>query len=201
MKYLIIIIIIIAPLLIAACSTPIVTMPENNTIQLHDLSDEDSDGVITSREKCTGTFSGSQVDNYGCGTEVVNKVRQELNVNFANNSSIVQKRYYADIEVLADFMNAHPETDVIIEGHTSILGSKSLNMSLSQDRAQAIMNILVNTYGIAISRVSAIGYGFDRVIDEARTKEAHAKNRRIVAELTSENITKDMKWNIYSVDK
>lgn len=198
MKYFLI---FISSLLLIGCSTPVVTMAGHTNVQLNDLSDDDGDGVIASREKCKGSFSGSQVDNYGCGADIVNKVRQELNVNFANNSSIVQKRYYGDIEVLADFMNAHPETEVIIEGHTSILGSKSLNQRLSQDRAQAIMNILVNNYGIAISRVSAIGYGFDRVIDEARTKEAHARNRRIVAELTSENITTDMKWNIYSVDK
>ncbi|MGC3836416.1 OmpA family protein [Moritella viscosa] len=98
-------------------------------------------------------------------------------------------------------MKKHLDTEVVIEGHTSKLGSKSLNMRLSQERAQAVMNILVNNFGIATSRVSAVGYGFERILDDGNTKSAHAKNRRIVAELTSESTTKDMKWNIYSVDK
>lgn len=198
MKYLII---FISSLFLIACTTPIVSMKEHNNIQLNDLSDEDRDGVITSREKCVGSFSGSQVDNYGCGSDIVNKVRQELKINFASNSAVVQKRYYNDIKELANFMKVYADSEVVIEGHTSKLGSEALNMRLSQERAQAVMNILVNNYGIATFRVSAVGYGFERVIDEGNSKAAHAKNRRIVAELTSENTSKDMKWHIYSVDQ
>ncbi|CED61075.1 OmpA family protein [Moritella viscosa] len=198
MKY---IIVLISSFLLMACTTPIVDMADNTQIQLQDLSDADNDGVITSREKCPASFAGSKVDNYGCGADIINKVRQELKVNFASNSAVVSKRYFGDIEALANFMKKHLATEVVIEGHTSKLGSKSLNMRLSQERAQAVMNILVNNFGIATSRVSAVGYGFERILDDGNTKSAHAKNRRIVAELTSESTTKDMKWNIYSVDK
>ncbi|QUM79900.1 OmpA family protein [Moritella sp. 5] len=198
MKY---IIVLILSLLLMACTTPIVDMADNTQIQLQDLSDADNDGVITSREKCPASFAGSKVDNYGCGADIINKVRQELKVNFASNSAVVSKRYFGDIEALANFMKKHLDTEVVIEGHTSKLGSKSLNMRLSQERAQAVMNILVNNFGIATSRVSAVGYGFERILDDGNTKSAHAKNRRIVAELTGENTSKDMKWNIYSVDK
>ncbi|SGZ00693.1 OmpA family protein [Moritella viscosa] len=198
MKY---IIVLISSFLLMACTTPIVNMADNTQIQLQDLSDADNDGVITSREKCPASFAGSKVDNYGCGADIINKVRQELKVNFASNSAVVSKRYFGDIEALANFMKKHLDTEVVIEGHTSKLGSKSLNMRLSQERAQAVMNILVNNFGIATSRVSAVGYGFERILDDGNTKSAHAKNRRIVAELTSESTTKDMKWNIYSVDK
>ncbi len=198
MKY---IIVLISSLLLMACTTPIVDMADNTQIQLQDLSDADNDGVITSREKCPASFAGSQVDNYGCGADIINKVRQELKVNFASNSAVVSKRYFGDIEALANFMQKHLGTEVVIEGHTSKLGSKSLNMRLSQERAQAVMNILVNNFGIATFRVSAVGYGFEQILDDGNTKSAHAKNRRIVAELTSEDTSKDMKWNIYSVDK
>ena len=198
MKY---IIVLISSFLLMACTTPIVDMADNTQIQLQDLSDADNDGVITSREKCPASFAGSKVDNYGGGADIINKGRQELKVNFASNSAVVSKRYFGDIEALANFMKKHLDTEVVIEGHTSKLGSKSLNMRLSQERAQAVMNILVNNFGIATSRVSAVGYGFERILDDGNTKSAHAKNRRIVAELTSESTTKDMKLNIYSVDK
>ncbi|MGC3836417.1 hypothetical protein ACPSKX_20520 [Moritella viscosa] len=80
MKY---IIVLISSFLLMACTTPIVDMADNTQIQLQDLSDADNDGVITSREKCPASFAGSKVDNYGCGADIINKVRQELKVNFA----------------------------------------------------------------------------------------------------------------------
>jgi OOP family OmpA-OmpF porin len=190
------------PLLLVGCaSTPIINMADQVTAQKYDLSDLDGDGVIESREKCSTSMEGSHVDNNGCGAEISNKVRQELRVNFANNSAVIEPRYYTDIKALADFMERYPDSEVVIEGHTSKQGSSKLNMALSQRRAQAVMDLLVNNYDIATFRVSAVGYGFDRLLDEGTDKEAHAHNRRIVAELSSENQTTDMKWNIYSVDK
>ncbi|PKH05612.1 OmpA family protein [Moritella sp. Urea-trap-13] len=186
----------------AAPSTPTVTiaMPEQQQ-QENDLSDDDADGVITYREQCLNSVLGSQVNNSGCGGDTVNTVRQELNVNFGNNSAVISARYFADIKGLADFMTRYPDLDVIIEGHSSKQGSAALNMDLSQRRAQAVMDLLINKFGITTSRVSAIGYGFERLLDEGNSKSAHKRNRRIVAELSGENLTQDMKWTIYSVDK
>ncbi|MDX2322032.1 MAG: OmpA family protein [Moritella sp.] len=186
----------------AAPSTPTETvlMPEQ-VLQVNDLSDDDADGVITYREQCLNSVLGSQVNNVGCGGDTVNKVRQALNVNFGNNSAVISARYFADIEALSDFMQRYPDLDVVIEGHSSRQGSAELNMDLSQRRAQAVMDLLINKFGITTSRVSAIGYGFERLLDEGNSKSAHKRNRRIVAELSGDNLVKDMKWTIYSVDK
>jgi outer membrane protein OmpA-like peptidoglycan-associated protein len=186
----------------AAPSTPTetISMPELQ-LQENDLSDDDADGVITYREQCLNSVLGSQVDNSGCGGDTVNTVRQELRVNFDNNSAVISARYFRDIKELADFMSRYPDLDVIIEGHSSKQGSAALNMDLSQRRAQAVMDLLVNRFGVSTSRVSAIGYGFERLLDEGNSKSAHKRNRRIVAELSGENLTQDMKWTIYSVDK
>lgn len=185
-----------------APSTPTATivMPEQ-TPQKHDLSDDDADGVITYREQCLNSVLGSQVNNTGCGGDTVNKVRQELKVNFANNSAEISSRYFTDIKALAEFMGRYPDLDVVIEGHSSKQGSADLNMDLSQRRAQAVMDLLINKFGISTLRVSAIGYGFERLLDESNSKSAHQRNRRIVAELSGDNLVKDMKWTIYSVDK
>lgn len=187
---------------VAAPSTPTETiaMPELQ-LQENDLSDDDADGVITYREQCLNSVLGSQVDNSGCGGDTVNTVRQELRVNFDNNSAVISARYFSDIKELADFMSRYPDLDVIIEGHSSKQGSAALNMDLSQRRAQAVMDLLVNRFGVSTSRVSSIGYGFERLLDEGNSKSAHKRNRRIVAELSGENLTQDMKWTIYSVDK
>ena len=187
---------------VAAPSTPTATimMPEQ-TLQKDDLSDDDADGVITYREQCLNSVLGSQVNNSGCGTDSVNKVRQELKINFSNNSAVILPQYFADIKALSNFMQRYPGLDVLIEGHASRQGSRALNMDLSQRRAQAVMDLLINKFGISTSRVSAIGYGFERLLDESDSPLAHQRNRRIVAELSGDNLVKDMKWTIYSVDK
>ncbi len=187
-------------LLMTGCTVQTIDMADHPSIQKHDLSDSDGDGVIDAREKCESTTVGAQVDNYGCGGETAHKVRQELRINFPNNSYVVAPEYYRDIKQLADFMMQYPDTAVVIEGHTSKKGSKKLNMALSQKRAQAVADILENKFGIAASRISAVGYGFERLLDEGNNERAHARNRRIVAELSSEEHIPDMKWTIYSVD-
>jgi len=186
----------------AAPSTPTETivMPEQQALQVNDLSDDDADGVIAYREQCLNSVLGSQVNNSGCGGDTVNKVRQELKVNFGNNSAVIAPRYYADIKALSDFMQRYPDLNVIIEGHSSRQGSAALNMDLSQRRAQAVMDLLINKFAVSTSRVSAIGYGFERLLDEGNNSAAHQRNRRIVAELSGDNLVKDMKWTIYSVD-
>lgn len=186
----------------AAPSTPTETtlMPKQMP-QENDLSDDDADGVITYREQCLNSVLGSQVNNNGCGTDTVNKLRQKLNINFSNNSAVISPRYYADIKALSDFMQRYPALDVLIEGHASRQGSRALNIDLSQRRAQAVMDLLINKFGISTSRVSAIGYGFERLLDESDSQLAHQRNRRIVAELSGDDLVKDMKWTIYSVDK
>ncbi|WP_028866013.1 OmpA family protein [Psychromonas aquimarina] len=192
---------IFAALFVSACSVQVVEMSPEPTAQVFDLKDIEGDGVINARDECPDTFSGAQVNNSGCGAELVEKVRRKLLVNFATNSYIVAPEFFPEIEALADFMNNYPSTNVTIEGHTSIRGSRKLNMKLSQNRAQAIKDILVSKFAIDEDRVEAVGYGFDRLLLEGNDDYIHARNRRIVAEISSEKSMKDMKWTIYSVDQ
>lgn len=196
MKYLIM---LILSIIISGCSVQIVDMAPS-TVQNFDLTDNDTDGVILARDRCSESIVGTKVDNVGCGAEKLNKLRQKLEVNFDNNSYQVKPEFYPRIGVLADFMKDHPSANVTIEGHTSILGSKVLNKRLSQNRAQSVRSILINQFGIAKDRVKAIGYGFEKLLVEGDTPEIHARNRRIVAEISSEVRINDMKWTIYSVE-
>ncbi|HEY7866959.1 MAG TPA: OmpA family protein, partial [Psychromonas sp.] len=68
-------------------------------------------------------------------------------------------------------------------------------------RAQAIKDILTTRFAIDATRISAVGYGFERVLLEGDDETINARNRRIVAETRTEVQRKDMKWTIYSVDQ
>lgn len=188
-------------LFLSACSVQIVDMTEEPTVQKFDLTDAESDGVISARDECPETYTGALVNNSGCGTEVVEKVRRKLLVNFATNSYVVEDKFFAEINNLADFMTEYPQTMVTIEGHTSIRGSAEFNKTLSQNRAQAIKDILSQKYGISVERIKAVGYGFENLLLEGNDEYIHARNRRIVAEISSDRNYTEMKWHIYSVDE
>ncbi|WP_160062270.1 OmpA family protein [Psychromonas sp. L1A2] len=188
-------------LLLSGCSINIIDMTEKPTEQIYDLSDPEGDGIITARDNCLDTISGAAVGNDGCGTDIVEKIRVKLLVNFDNNSSIVDAKYYPEIEKLAGLMKEYKSVNVSIEGHTSIVGTAEHNKELSLNRAKAVKSILVRQYGIDDSRVNAKGFGFDQLLFEGNDDNVNAQNRRIVAEIIGGKEIVDMKWNIYSVDQ
>jgi len=191
---------VVLVLFISACAVQINEMTPEPTVQQFDLTDSEGDGVINARDQCLTSLMGAQVDNNGCGAQRMEKVRRNLSVNFANNSSIVEPQFLSEVEALATVMQASPETKVTIEGHTSKIGSTVSNKKLSQQRAQAIKDILVNRFAINESRITAIGYGGERPLLEGNDESIGSHHRRIVAELSSEQPFADMKWTIYSVD-
>lgn len=187
-------------LVLSACSTQVIDMAAEPTEQKFDLSDKEGDGVIAARDNCPESYDGAKVDNSGCGTESVESLRQKLEVNFDNDSYVVKTEYFPEIEKLATFMTEYPQSTVMIEGHTSIRGTAEHNQVLSQNRAEAIKRILISEFAIASERISTIGYGFEKLLLEGNDEYIHARNRRIVAELSIDKKYTDMKWHIYSVD-
>jgi OOP family OmpA-OmpF porin len=146
-------------------------------------NDTDKDGVLDNKDNCPNTPMTDKVDHNGCTIFSDEKVSMNLLVNFDNNSSIVNAEYLDEIKAVADFLTLYPHTSLIIEGHTSKVGSSDYNQRISQKRAQSIVNVLVNKFSIKASRLVAMGYGEDRLINTADNMAAHKENRRIKAEI------------------
>ncbi|MCE9680279.1 OmpA family protein [Shewanella sp. AS1] len=171
------------------------------TAQKHDLSDDDTDGVIVAREQCSKTLNGAAINNYGCGKVKPINERVEIKILFPNDSYYIDPQYYNQVENIATFMRRFPNTIVTIEGHCSKTGGYEHNLTLSQNRANAVASLLSERFGITSDRVTAIGYSYDRPVDPGNDRLAHTRNRRVIAELTGDDTTADMKWHIYSVDE
>src|SRR5690606_10358738 len=113
-------------------------------------------------------------------------VRVELDVKFDFDKSVVKQGSYGDIQNLADFMNQYPQTTTVVEGHTDSVGTDAYNQKLSERRANAVREVLVNQYGVSSDRVSAVGYGESRPVADNATEAGRAINRRVEAEVEAQ---------------
>ncbi|WP_444994670.1 OmpA family protein [Aliikangiella sp. IMCC44359] len=145
--------------------------------------DSDQDGVVNSHDQCLQTPAGAKVDANGCRVILTEDVSIKLNVQFANNSNAISGEYNDEINKVAEFMRQYPDTNVTIEGHTDSRGSAKYNQQLSQKRAEAVMNYLVNNLSVSADRISAIGKGEESPIADNDTAEGRKANRRVQAEI------------------
>lgn len=70
-------------------------------------------------------------------------------------------------------------SDIEIEGHTDAIGSKDLNAKLSEKRAEAVKNYLVENGVTESSSISSTGYGDEKPITSNKTREGREQNRRV----------------------
>ena len=75
----------------------------------------------------------------------------------------------------ADNKNVYLE----IQGHTDSTGSKSGNMRLGEERAEAV-RLFMNQQGVPLNRMSTISYGDAAPVAPNTTREGRAQNRRVV---------------------
>lgn len=108
-------------------------------------------------------------------------VRVELDAKFDFDKAVVKQDSYSDIENLAEFMKQFPQTTTTVEGHTDSTGNAAYNQKLSERRAAAVRDVLVNQYGVEVERINSVGYGEERPVADNATREGRAINRRVEA--------------------
>ncbi len=108
-------------------------------------------------------------------------VRVQLDVKFDFDKATIREGSYEDIRQVADFMKQFPQTTTVVEGHTDSIGTEAYNQGLSERRANAVRDALVENYGVEGNRVQAVGYGEDRPIADNDSQEGRAINRRVDA--------------------
>lgn len=150
------------------------------------LVDDDQDGITNAEDACPDTSFGAKVDERGCYILITETKEIRLQIEFAPDSVKVPGGSYTEIAAVAEFMREHPLTDVHIEGHTDDTGAAAYNLTLSQQRAQAVADVLVEQYGIAASRVAATGYGEADPLAANNSPANRARNRRVTAAITAQ---------------
>jgi len=90
-----------------------------------------------------------------------------------------------DLDKLVSDVQPDKRFFIAVEGYTDSTGSRTYNEALSRKRADAVVEYLVAKHDIPIYRVHMIGLGPEKPVDEAHSRDARAKNRRVEVKVFS----------------
>ncbi|MDA3904004.1 MAG: OmpA family protein [Desulfuromusa sp.] len=135
--------------------------------------DSDGDGVSDYRDQCPGTPAGVSVDVYGCPTKLT------LQINFGNDSSKIGPEFDSEVAKAAQCINDYPGNSVFIDGHTDSSGAAAYNLKLSEQRATAVKNRLIERFNVKESRMVARGFGEDHPVADNKNATGRELNRRV----------------------
>jgi len=99
-------------------------------------------------------------------------------INFDTGRATLQPGSEGILAEIVKLLNEHPDWKFEVQGHTDNIGQKAANLSLSEQRAGAVVNWL-KMYGIDGSRLVPKGYGDTAPLADNGTDEGRAKNRRV----------------------
>ena len=97
---------------------------------------------------------------------------------FDVNKATIKPESMGTIKEVADAMKSTPALKLEIGGHTDSDGDAARNMTLSQDRADAVKKLLVDQ-GVDASKLTTKGYGATKPVGPNDTPEGKANNRRV----------------------
>ena len=149
--------------------------------QFEGCPDTDGDGIPDHLDSCPKTPATDNSDD-GCPilTEEQKQVIEEAfgNLEFETGKAKIKEASFAFLIKLAMLLKENPTWQVDLAGHTDNVGSEELNMTLSKDRVEAVVNFLVNVE-VPRDRMVVSHFGESKPIDSNDNEEGRARNRRV----------------------
>ena len=149
--------------------------------------DPDGDGILGEADKCPGepeTKNGFE-DEDGCPDKAprVLVTATEVKINekilFAFGKATIEQASQNLLDEIAFVINDHPQIEYLeVAGHADKVGTDVLNVQLTKQRAQAVLDALVKRK-VDKRRMHAQGYGEHCAVDKGESEAAREKNRRV----------------------
>jgi len=148
--------------------------------------DTDGDGILDKDDKCVNE-AGSASDG-GCpiisyaaklGVDTFAK-----NILFNTGKASFKSGVTTVLEGMLELLKEYPKSEFAVRGYTDSTGSDALNLRLSDKRANAVRNFLINN-GIDASRLAAKGFGEESPVAPNNTSAGRAQNRRVEVKVTN----------------
>ncbi len=105
------------------------------------------------------------------------------NLFFVQSKAEMLSESEPELDRLYKLLLDNPKLKIELSGHTDSEGYRSANMRLSKERANAVMDYLLEK-GIAKNRLKAVGYGPSKPVAPNDSEENRSKNRRVEVEIT-----------------
>ena len=162
-------------------------------------SDADQDGVCDGIDKCPDTPANVRVDKMGCPIEVSQKETELLDtgmirlqdVNFDTGKATIKPESDKALDEVGNIIARWPELRIEIGGHTDARGSDAANQKLSEARAKAVLDYLLNKFPeLNADQFSSKGYGETQPIASNTTQLGMAKNRRVEFKVLNTDVLK-----------
>lgn len=136
--------------------------------------------VDRQEQELRSTFAASEAANIKRNQDVLTATFRGQTF-FDHNSAILKPAGQVEIGRMAEVLNRYPQTMIEVSGHTDPRGTEQYNQHLSQQRADAVKNALIQ-HGIQPHRIASIGYGESRPL-----ASNYAMNRRVEVSIIPDN--------------
>ncbi|MGH1434668.1 MAG: OmpA family protein [Lewinella sp.] len=123
-------------------------------------------------------FDDAMLVKIGEDCNRISSIMNTKNIQFETNSSNLKIDAFGELNKLIAFLEDHPDKEIRIEGHTDNVGTSADNQKLSSDRANAVLEYLVEK-AIARDRLMAVGKGDTVPIATNANEEGRRINRRV----------------------
>lgn len=129
-------------------------------------------GAQTAGAAAGGAWTGNPLDN-------PESLLSQRKVYFDFDKSDIKPEYADLLRAHAEYLIAHPDTNVTIEGHCDERGTREYNIALGERRANSVRRFL-EAEGVNPAQIDTISYGEERPEVLGHDETAWAKNRRAV---------------------
>jgi outer membrane protein OmpA-like peptidoglycan-associated protein len=100
-------------------------------------------------------------------------------IYFDTGSDRIRPESSPTLKEIAAMLTEHADLKLVIEGHTDNVGAAAANQTLSERRAAAVRQALMDSYGVAGDRLTAKGFGASKPAVGNDTPEGRQNNRRV----------------------
>jgi len=159
-----------------------------NGLETHLMISVSADMVNKSRSVSLSIIESSRLDDDNVGIGSVEDLREKMaqtgkveltGIYFDNDKASLKKESDNTLKTMADYLKSEPASKFFVVGHTDNTGSYQHNKALSENRAQAVADRLVNKSGIPKSQLLAVGVGSVSPQSANTSEQGRALNRRV----------------------
>ncbi len=101
------------------------------------------------------------------------------NIHFETGSAEVRPESAEALRIISEFMKQNPSERFFVVGHTDNVGDYDMNHELSYARANAVVERLIDEYGVDNKQIKPVGVGPVSPVFSNSTEEGKARNRRV----------------------